>query len=262
VSERFCAGCGQERKSLRIPFLHLVGEALGELFSLDSRIGRTLPRLFLRPGAATRTYLDGQRASQTSPVKLYLVTSFAFFLVSALGSSQLGLATTGGDARAQPAVELSDDAIDGLRAYGALGALVAARLEQLEREPADVAGRRITRAFVEHVPTAMFFLVPVLAVFLRLTYPRTRVFLAEHLVFSMHAHAVAFVFLLPGAALGRDGLQGAGLAASALHFVLALRRVYGQGWRATLAKSAALGFLYAVALGVSLIVVIVIAVLS
>jgi hypothetical protein len=257
VPDRFCGACGQETKSLRIPFHRIVGEAFAELFSLDSRIGRTLVQLFVRPGAATRTYLDGRRASQTSPVKLYLVTSFVFFLVSAIVPSSVGVVKLDG-AQAEPdaKLELPDETIRGLRDLGQIGAHVAARLEALEREPLAVMEERITRGFAENAPKAMFFLVPVLAMLLRLAYARRRVFVAEHMVFSLHAHAVAFAFLLPGAALGSDGVRSAGLVASSVHFLLALRRVYGQGWPASIAKAAIVGCAYFVALGFTLLAVI------
>jgi hypothetical protein len=82
------------------------------------------------------------------------------------------------------------------------------------------------------------------------------VFLAEHLVFSLHAHAVAFAFLLPGAALGSEGVRSAGVLASGVHFLLALRRVYGQGWPVSIAKATFVGFTYFVALGLTLAVVV------
>jgi hypothetical protein len=264
VPDRFCGACGQEKKSLRIPLHRIAGEAFAELFSLDSRIGRTLLGLFVRPGAATRAYLDGRRASQTSPVKLYLVTSFAFFLVSAVVPSEVGAvkfdAAKAGEP--EPALEFSDETIRGLRDLGPIGAHVAARLEALEREPVAVMEERITRGIVENVPTAMFFLVPVLAVLLRLAYARRHMFLAEHLVFSLHAHAVAFAFLLPGAALGSDGVRSAGLLASSVHFLLALRRVHGQGWPASIAKWAIVGFAYFVALGFALLAVVALSLLG
>jgi hypothetical protein len=252
VPGRYCGACGQERsRSLRIPFHRLAGEAAGELLSVDSRIGRTLPPLFLEPGSMTRAWLDGRRASHTSPVKLYLVCSFLFFLAGALRpdaeGSRLG---AGGDRE----VRVDEEALQELRASGAVGARVAARLGELAALPPGELGRRTGAGLRENLPKAMFALVPALALFLRLAYLRAGIYLAEHLVFALHAHAVAFALLLPGAATGHPGAQSLGFGLAAAHGVVALRRAYGGTWRGTVGRAAVAGLLYLIALGLALAV--------
>lgn len=249
VPWRFCGACGQERsRSLRIPFLRLAGEAAGELLSVDSKVGRTLPRLFLRPGAMTRAWLEGRRASHTSPVKLYLVFSFLFFLAGALRPEGSRVVSGGPEER----VEVDDATLADLRASGALGAGVATRLEEMRRLTPAELNQRFGGALAENVPKAMFALVPALALFLRLAYRRSGVYFAEHLVFALHAHAVAFALALPGAALGHPRAQGIGFGLATLHAVLALRRAYGGTWWGTLWRAALAGWLYLLALGIAL----------
>jgi hypothetical protein len=91
-----------------------------------------------------------------------------------------------------------------------------------------------------------------MALFLRLAFRRSGLFFAEHAVFALHAHAVAYLLLLPGVALARDGLRGAGLLLAAVHLTLAARRVYGRGWASTLARSLVVMALYGVSLGLAL----------
>jgi hypothetical protein len=251
VPGRFCAACGQEAaRTLRIPFHRLVGEALGELLSLDSKVGRTLPPLLRRPGSMTRAWLDGRRASHTSPVKLYLAFSFLFFLAAAVvpgGEPADAARPDDGDG-----IQAEDESLASLRASGALGARIAARLDELRALPPGEVNRRIGAGLQENLPKAMFALVPALALFLRLAYLRAGVYLAEHLVFALHAHAVAFALALPGAAAGSSRVRSIGFGVAALHGVAALRGAYGGTWWGTIGRAAVAGSLYLVALGLAL----------
>lgn len=259
VPGRFCGGCGQERaRDLHVPFHRLAGEALAETFTLDSKLGRTLVPLVFRPGEVTRAYLEGRRARYTSPVKLYLVLSFLFFAVSALrpGGDAVVFRTGESEEEARAGAAEDEYAADELRELGSVGARFADRIEALSREPPEEVSRRLGSAFAEHLPTAMFFLLPLMAFFLGLAFRRSGLFFAEHAVFALHVHSVAFLFLLPGVALARDGLRGTGLLLATVHLTLGARRVYGRGWPSTLARTLAVIGLYGVALGLALAAVI------
>jgi hypothetical protein len=262
VPGRFCGTCGQERaRDLHVPFRRLAGEAIAEAFTLDSRLGRTLGPLLLRPGEVTRAYLDGRRARYTSPVKLYLVLSFLFFAVSALRASEtLQIRVSGVDTATSPAAQAPPQ-LDELRALGEVGERVAERIERLLQAPPEEARRRFSAAFVENLPTAMFILLPLVALLLRVFYRRTRLYFAEHAVFALHAHSVAYLLLLPGVALASNGLRAAGFLAACAHFTLAARHVYRRGWRSTLARSAGVLALYVVLLGHALVAVTILALL-
>lgn len=51
--------------------------------NLDGKVALTVRDLLLHPGRLTREYLAGRRARYLPPVRLYLLASVAFFLVSA-----------------------------------------------------------------------------------------------------------------------------------------------------------------------------------
>lgn len=99
TGRRYCGECGQSRRSLDRSVWFLLGEALEELFGLEGRTFRTLRRL-VRPGAVTADYLAGRRRAYTSPVRLYLASSAAFFLCFLLTRpivrAYYGLPDTGG----------------------------------------------------------------------------------------------------------------------------------------------------------------------
>ena len=251
---RFCATCGQEQRDLRVPFRGVVAEALEETISLDSKLSRTLPALFLHPGAATRHFVEGRRASFTSPLKLYLLASFAFFLALAvgpdlrlrIGGSNISFGPTEVPAGEQPVVQASAEEMAELRSLGAFGAALAARVDELKALPPREAQRRMNAALVDNSARAMFLLVPLMALVLLALHPRRGLFYTEHLVAAVHAQTVTFAFLLPGVVLGSGGVTLAGLAAAGGHLFLAMRRIYGTGWAGTAARWLALSFAYLV----------------
>ena len=259
VPGRFCAECGQAHRSLRVPFRRVVAEALEEAISLDSKLSRTLPALFLHPGAATRHFVEGRRASFTSPLKLYLLASFAFFLALAvgpdlrlrIGGSNLSVGPVQVPAAEQPPVEASAEELAELRARGRLGAALADRLAGIQALPPREAQRRLNAALVDNSARAMFLLVPFVALVLLALHPRRGFFYTEHLVTAAHVQTVTFACLLPGVVSGSGGTTLAGLAVAAGHLLVAMRRVYGTAWPGTTARWLALSFTYLVAVSLT-----------
>lgn len=97
----FCAACGQRNLDMRIPARELALDAVEDGLSLDSRVGRTVLPFLFRPGFLTVEWTAGRRARFSSPLRLYLLTSFVFFLASGM---------TGDDA---PGLRVSLDADQG-----------------------------------------------------------------------------------------------------------------------------------------------------
>lgn len=108
------------------------------------------------------------------------------------------------------------------------------------------------RDFIERLPFVMFLLLPVFALLLKVIYIRRKWFYTEHLVFGLHTHAFAFVVfsilaISSGFAFVPESVTGV-LALLSLsipiYFLLAIKKVYGQGWLKTLFKAFMLGWLY------------------
>ncbi len=111
--------------------------------------------------------------------------------------------------------------------------------------------------FVEYLPVAMFFVLPLYALLLKLLYIRRRRFYAEHLVFGMHIHTVAFIVFTVILLTPQDGWMewiddGLSLALFAYYF-LALRRYYGESGRSTMVKFSLLLIMYSALLGIVLV---------
>ena len=119
-------------------------------------------------------------------------------------------------------------------------------------------------AFVGAIPTALFVLVPLFALMLKLAFVFKRRLYMEHLVVSLHSHAfisldlllvfgcMALQRLVPADGLFDDLLAwciGLLVAWMPIYLLLMQKRVYAQGWSMTLLKYCVLGTSYMILLG-------------
>ena len=82
VEYRYCPNCGQENVEVKESFGQLVLHFFYDFTHYDSKIIITLKDLLFKPGILTKEYLSGKRSTYLHPIRLYLFTSFLFFLVS------------------------------------------------------------------------------------------------------------------------------------------------------------------------------------
>ena len=208
----YCGKCGQHNIDLERPIWSLAADVVRETFEVDGRVWLTIKTLFLSPGMLTGEFLAGRRRKYTSPLRLYLVTSISFFVIVAWLAQTGALLEPGQDPGFDAAVQarfLSDD-----------------------------------------LPRLMFVLLPVFALLLKFAYFDKLYF--DHLIFSLHIHTVGYVvlaLLLPLENVATQVLlmlvaQVVVFAYFIAHFVIAVRRVYGSTWTASILKSVAVLFGY------------------
>lgn len=134
----------------------------------------------------------------------------------------------------------------------------------------DEAIHRVVDGFFSVLPQAMFFMIPVFALVLKLFYVFRRRLYMEHLIVSLHSHAFIFISLLGLMLLSfaREAIQPRlALAGTAIGFVqfamwawipiyllLMQKRVYRQGWPMTILKYWLIGSVYFWLLVLALIV--------
>lgn len=305
----FCGECGQRNADLHASFWELTKDLLGEAFEADSRMGRTVLPFLFKPGFLTNEHNAGRRVRYSSPLRLYLFCSFAFFLALSFtesarpevggegGAFRIGYRVgddqgapdggadggtrapgrDGGAAAGAGADGGEDDAAapDAGQADGGRGAPDAGRsvhvrglgplnqrLEQRLREVSTMEAprqaefkHRFMTDFFANLPKVMFLLLPLFALLLKLLHWRSGRFYVEHLTFSLHVHAFAFLAFALVAALrlaSGSGLPAAVPLAAALavplHVLVAARVVYREAWGWTLAKLSALAFAYTILL--------------
>ncbi len=124
-----------------------------------------------------------------------------------------------------------------------------------ERVMAD-DGRALFDKLRDNVPAALFILMPLMALILRMMYPLSKRYYVEHLLFVVHYHAFFFLILTLQILFARFALL-VGIPENAIDIVLIgaaiyipvylfrpMRRVYGQGFVITALKFVFLGIAY------------------
>ncbi|QIL19329.1 DUF3667 domain-containing protein [Thermomonas sp. HDW16] len=84
-----CYACGQPVKGLVRPLGNLFGDLLDSVFNIDTRILRTLPPLFAKPGFLSTEYFAGRQVRYVTPVRLFFFLAIVTFFLAQL-SFQIG----------------------------------------------------------------------------------------------------------------------------------------------------------------------------
>jgi len=252
VRGRFCSNCGQSHADVRVPFWKWLRDYIDDTFHLDSNLARSMGKLVRRPGALTVAYLEGERSKYVRPFRLYLTASFLYFLaLSLLPPLDIIQVKAGQGAPGGGSVTVARSVAEPPTAAEAPAPRpmlhedtpFKRRLNQLVAKGPEAARTRAFHAIATTLPKAMFVLVPVFALLLRLLYRKSGRFYAEHFLFALHFHAFAFLALAFGLVL--SSVLGLGRAPVMQWVVvgylfLALRRVHGQSRMRTAVKTAVL----------------------
>lgn len=78
----YCYACGQPVKGLIRHLSGVLGDVFDTVLNIDSRVIRTLPALYLKPGFLTREYFAGRRVRYVTPFRLmFFLALLAFFVM-------------------------------------------------------------------------------------------------------------------------------------------------------------------------------------
>ena len=248
----FCARCGQKASDYHRSVHQLLVDFGRDFFTVEAKLFQTLKRLVLKPGDLTRAYFEGKRTRYVTPLKLYLFISVMFFFLRTVVFQP-------DTARITANVEKTTARMT--EVLVSLGENEAEN-EEIRREvnnnkvitkilALQEAGRLapFMVAYFNRIPTLMFLMMPIFALVLRLLYIRhgERFYYFEHLIFSLHIHALFFLIGSLGVVLPSFGLKSL-LVTSAIivYLFCCMRAVYGQGRFKTLLKWALLVVVYGI----------------
>lgn len=79
IDFNYCPHCGQQNTDKQVPVRLLFRDMVDELFSMDSRLFRSLATLISKPGHLTNEYNNGRRQRYVAPLRLYLIVTIVYF---------------------------------------------------------------------------------------------------------------------------------------------------------------------------------------
>ncbi len=255
LDNAFCSRCGQKVESRRGPLRQLLFDFFGEIFSLESRLFRSLRDLFFFPGRLTESFLAGKRASQLPPMRLYLVASLFFFFLFSLtppdvsdanvfvGDQVIGRDAPDPDASGNVSFDF-DPGSDGL--FWWLQPRMQAQQEKFRQMEPQVLINAIYAGIAGALPKALILFLPLLALILKLLFLRSGILYFDHFIFALHLQSFLFClfslsWFLPVPAIFWLFFF---VLVTPVYLMLALRRVYRQGWIWIVLKTGVLIFAY------------------
>jgi hypothetical protein len=279
VSGHFCHQCGQETV-LHPPstreFLH---EFIGHYVALEGKLWKSLGLLLFRPGRLTLEYIKGRRVRYVQPLRLYLTFSLIFFAVmkynghedstahDKAGPEHPVTASAGRDGAPEKKPGLVEEDRPGEFEDGSkwirewlgnynprLAAVAGDKVDHFGHLSGEDKGKVLTAAFYSYVPYAIFFMMPLFALYLKVLYLGSGRRYGEHLLFALHANGFAFLamslmMLAPPGFGWVKWLLGLWLA---FYLPTAMRRVYGGSRTLTALRWIVLMFLHLVTLGLAI----------
>ncbi len=209
-------------------FKTFVGDFFSNYFSLDSRIGRSLKPLFLKPGFLTNRFNEGQRKQYVHPLRLYLVVSLIFFFLLPI-STNVGLDAADSDL-SEFSISFSEGFTEEMMGIGfdslqndsterikqvlldktLSDQVVLDSLEQLQVDslPNSWVQRKIfsqqrkillfglnlfISSVMKNLPVVLLIGMPTFALLLKLLYIRRKKLYVQHLIHALHLHSFSLL---------------------------------------------------------------------
>ena len=251
----WCYNCGQLSEDYHRSIWRLIGEVFEGLLHFDGRVWSTLPDLFRHPARLTTRYLEGHRAPQIPPFRLFLVVLVAIFLAGSITGHQVILAESIStddhgkvlakkthtlknltpEERAETKAALDKVTFKGDGELARLGNWGKVRVERVMDDPA-----RFQLVLEEWSERFAFLTLPMAAGLLTLAFiGKKEFYVFDHTIFSLHSlSAVGLMYaaneLLGGITFGLVGLVM--VVAAPVHLFVHMRGVYRTSVIGTLAR--------------------------
>lgn len=255
----WCYACGQVAEDYHRSVAKLVMEVVESFTHLDGRFWRTVPQLISQPASLTSRYIEGHRAAQIPPLRLFLVVLLLVFLMgSVTGGGSFGHGLKDGW-NATP--NAASPVVTGQPKPGASTALNS----EVGKTSVTIAGRpsgTATRWFRERAKRALenpeafwlvveqwaerfaFLMLPIAATLLSLLFVfQRRFYVFDHTIFALHSLSFQGMLLTVVFALTPLGDWPNWLVLVApVHLFVHMRGVYGSSVLGTLTRMVLLGF--------------------
>lgn len=235
----WCHVCGQKADAYQRSIWHLIAEAFEGLTHFDGRIWQTLPKLALQPGKLTKAFLDGHRAPQIPPFRLFLVVLVIVFFAG--GSKLEGDMVT--NVRPQKPVQVDKNNSFDMSLYkdDPKSSAVTKWTKERARYAVDHP-EAMKRALEEWSHRFAILTLPMAALLLSGIFAfRKGVYVFDHLIFSMHSLSFQGLLFSAATLLGMlTPLAGWLFWLAPAHLFVHMRGVYGTGIFGTLVRMAIL----------------------
>ena len=235
ASGKFCSECGQPTDANLPTVAEFVHDVRARVAAREGQIWQTLVKLFFAPGVLTAEYIAGRRKRYLRPLQLYLAASLIVFAVAHVYDLNLVLRLYGDHSvnlvRGTPLSGEADSNLTSrlLPIQIVLDHVDTEKVSQFRKLSTEQLFNFLRTRRIQYISSFLLFLVPLVALILKLVYRVRRRRYSEHLIFGLHTHAFArFIFLIEAVlpALLANLLSYWLIA----YLFIALKHVYGGTW--------------------------------
>ena len=260
TTNNYCAECGQETHLHKETFWGLVMHFVGDYFHYDSKFWMTIKALWFNPGKLTLAYWNKQRMRYIKPVSLYIFISAVYFLLSFNSNFHwMNLNTDDSKVVKKSAVTYQNNSLSATIPHNSKADdFIEKKWDKLKVKYTDV-NEFLNEKITHTVPKIFFFMIPVLAMLLKLIFFRRKdLFFVDHAIFALHYHSFWFsLFILSEFNLPKNinsGLFTILMLAAAYYFVAALHNVYKVSYGKSIVTTIVIGVSYSLLLAVAFFV--------
>ncbi len=282
--QNYCAYCGQENHTHKLPVGHFVLELIESLTHFDTKFFQTFKDLVWKPGLVIKNYNDDKRVRYFPPVRIYFFMSFIFFLILNYTFQikvELNSTVIESDLKTQKEDSIKNRFIirytDLTSQYLALKDVHNLTLSQVDSvnsvqhksmkwidkriftsiikvKNGELTFTEIYHRFIKYFSYALFILMPLFALLLQQFYHKRNYFYSEFLVFSIYFHTFIFGILSIYLPLQKPfGFQNWYLnllmaVILTVYLYFTLKRVFNNSTFKTLYKTVLLSVIYLICL--------------
>lgn len=205
--DNFCRRCGQENHDKKVSFIMLVNDFLGDYFTFDSKVWKSLKLLCFSPGQLTSLYSEGQIMNYIRPIRLMLFLSLIYVVCFSLYLDNT-----------DPLISNDGIHIGNEKSAGATYAEVISKYKNIddyiEEEKSNestlnkilikgiynlVGGNKnVFNEGLKKTSNLMFFLLPLLGLVFKWSFWRSEMFYVEHFVHVLHLYSFFFAVAIIG----------------------------------------------------------------
>lgn len=267
----YCWQCGQKNDNCRRSIFRLGAESMSDVFSVDSRVFRTLGTVVARPGKHVREFGNGRRSPYSPPIRFFLVVTLTFFfalwasnthlfaLHPEFGENEEGeiefnmdvgffeeeritsLTAEQRQFMADRVMNIDLDDGDGDEAATFLGETFTVNLIRqrilLKLEDPQALNKELN----DILPVLTLILVPVMTILGAMVIRGRDALIYDHLLLSINTHAMIFIFLtVTLVGIRYATFIPAGLftflfiGGLPLYYLITLRGAFSRGWIKTI----------------------------
>lgn len=263
----------------------MMDHAISDYFHFDHQFFHTLKPLLFKPGFLTQEYMAGKRAQFLHPVKMYIFISVVYFFIAFKSGGKVievnqspdkkvpasgvvtgpikketaanhdhmvvtrldsGTVTVANDTTVAQ-YHASQAKLPPEKRDGFISRIFSEKILSYNEEYGSKHGAEHFTEDIQHnVPKMMFVLLPLFALFLSITFRKSKKYYVEHLIFTFHFYCFLFLFIsvilliemaLPGSWKTFDHvLNGLATVYAFWYFYRALRAIYHRSRLRTITK--------------------------